>query len=226
MSSGLRTCSCRISIRKAAAAASTGCTKCSPGPAAASGLSRIAARVRCGAISLSRSSHFAATDGSKWLVKPVTLPPGRARLSTSPLPTGFETRAKTIGTVRDRRCKAAVITAALHRRSRTVPIVFALVSNPVGSGLVESLARPGGNVTGFTNHFEPSVAAKWLDLLKEIAPHLTRAAILLNPDAAAGPGEHFVQPVEAAAAALRMEIRQLQVRRPEDIEPAVTGWAR
>ena len=122
--------------------------------------------------------------------------------------------------------QGTAITAALHRRSRTVPIVFALVSNPVGSGLVESLARPGGNVTGFTNHFEPSVAAKWLDLLKEIAPHLTRAAILLNPDAAAGPGEHFVQPVEAAAAALRMEIRQLQVRRPEDIEPAVTGWAR
>ena len=72
--------------------------------------------------------------------------------------------------------QGTAITAALHRRSRTVPIVFALVSNPVGSGLVESLARPGGNVTGFTNHFEPSVAAKWLDLLKEIAPHLTRAA--------------------------------------------------
>jgi putative tryptophan/tyrosine transport system substrate-binding protein len=118
------------------------------------------------------------------------------------------------------------ITAALHRRTRTVPIVFALVSNPVGSGFVESLARPGSNVTGFTNHFEPSVAAKWLELLKEIAPHLTRVAILFNPDTAAGPGGHFVQPLETAAAALRMEIRQLQVRKPEDIEPAVAGWAR
>jgi putative ABC transport system substrate-binding protein len=118
------------------------------------------------------------------------------------------------------------ITAALHRRTRAVPIVFALVSNPVGSGFVESLARPGGNVTGFTNHFEPSVAAKWLELLKEIAPHLTRVAILFNPDIAAGPGGHFVQPLETAAAALRMEIRQLQVRKPEDIEPAVAGWAR
>jgi ABC-type uncharacterized transport system substrate-binding protein len=118
------------------------------------------------------------------------------------------------------------ITASLHRRTRAVPIVFALVSNPVGSGFVESLARPGGNVTGFTNHFEPSVAAKWLELLKEIAPHLTRVAILFNPDIAAGPGGHFVQPLETAAASLRMEIRQLQVRKPEDIEPAVAGWAR
>ena len=101
------------------------------------------------------------------------------------------------------------ITASLHRRTRAVPIVFALVSNPVGSGFVESLARPGGNVTGFTNHFEPLVAAKWLELLKEIAPHLTRVAILFNPDIAAGPGGHFVQPLETAAASLRMEIRQL-----------------
>jgi putative ABC transport system substrate-binding protein len=118
------------------------------------------------------------------------------------------------------------ITASLHRRTRAIPIVFALVSNPVGSGFVESLARPGGNVTGFTNHFEPSVAAKWLELLKEIAPHLTRVAILFNPDIAAGPGGYFVQPLETAAASLRMEIRQLQVRKPEDIEPAVAGWAR
>jgi putative tryptophan/tyrosine transport system substrate-binding protein len=121
---------------------------------------------------------------------------------------------------------ATAITAALRRRTRTVPIVFALVSDPIGSGFVESLARPGGNITGFTNHFEPSVAGKWVELLKEIAPRLTRVAILLNPDVGTGPGTHFVQPVEAAAATLRMEIRQLQVRKPEDIEPAVTGWAR
>jgi putative tryptophan/tyrosine transport system substrate-binding protein len=118
------------------------------------------------------------------------------------------------------------ITAALRRRTRTVPIVFALVSDPVGSGFVESLARPGGNITDFTNHFEPSVAGKWAELLKEIAPRLTRVAIVLNPDVGTGPGVHFVQPVEAAAATLRMEVRQLQVRKPEDIEPAVTGWAR
>src|ERR1700730_17446112 len=82
---------------------------------------------------------------------------------------------------------ATAITAALRRRTRTVPIVFALVSDPIESGFVESLARPGGNITGFTNHFEPSVAGKWVELLKEIAPRLTRVAILLNPDVGTGP---------------------------------------
>jgi putative tryptophan/tyrosine transport system substrate-binding protein len=115
---------------------------------------------------------------------------------------------------------------AAKKATAVIPIVFAAAGDPVGTGLVASLARPGGNITGFTNHFEPSVAGKWVELLKEIAPRLTRVAILLNPDVGTGPGAYFVQPVEAAAATLRMEIRQLQVRKPEDIEPAVTGWAR
>jgi putative tryptophan/tyrosine transport system substrate-binding protein len=122
--------------------------------------------------------------------------------------------------------QGTAVTAALHRQTRTVPIIFAVVSDPVGNGFVASLNRPGGNITGFTNHFEPSVGARWLQLLKEIAPRLTRVAILLNPDIAAGPGAHFVQPVEAAATTLRVEIRQLQIRKPEDIEPAVSAWAR
>jgi hypothetical protein len=71
-------------------------------------------------------------------------------------------------------------TAAMRRQTTTVPIVFALVSDPVGSGFAESLARPGGNVTGFTN-LVPSLAGKWVELLKEIAPHIMRVGILSNP---------------------------------------------
>src|SRR5262245_57683194 len=100
------------------------------------------------------------------------------------------------------------ITASLHRRTRAVPIVFALVSNPVGSGFVQSLARPGGNVTGFTNHFEPSVAAKWLELRKEIAPHVTRVAILFNQDIAAGPAGYMVQAIETSTDGLAIDIRK------------------
>jgi putative ABC transport system substrate-binding protein len=76
----------------------------------------------------------------------------------------------------------------LRRATRTVPIVFALVPDPVGAGFVDSLARPGGNVTGFTQ-FDYSIAAKWLALLKEIAPNTTRAAVLRDPAITAGIGQ-------------------------------------
>ena len=69
---------------------------------------------------------------------------------------------------------------ALQRESRTVPIIFIQAGNPVGSGLVASLARPGGNLTGFTNYV-PSMGGKWLELLKEVAPGLARTAALFNP---------------------------------------------
>ncbi len=72
------------------------------------------------------------------------------------------------------------ITAALLRETRTIPIVFATVSDPIGSGFVASIPRPGGNATGFTN-IEASTAGKWLELLKEIAPNVNRAAFLFNP---------------------------------------------
>jgi putative tryptophan/tyrosine transport system substrate-binding protein len=71
-------------------------------------------------------------------------------------------------------------TATLLQQTRTIPIVFAVVADPVGSGFVASFPRPGGNVTGFTL-FEPSIAGKWLELLKEIAPRVTRVAFLFNP---------------------------------------------
>src|SRR5262249_32180118 len=73
-------------------------------------------------------------------------------------------------------------TAAVLQQATTIPIVFAVVADPVGSGFVASLARPGGNVTGFTLT-EPTMASKWLELLKEIAPHVSRVAFLFNPAA-------------------------------------------
>jgi putative ABC transport system substrate-binding protein len=76
------------------------------------------------------------------------------------------------------------IVAAVLQQTRTVPIVFVQVADPVGSGLIQSLARPGGNITGLTN-FELSRAGKWLELLKEIAPTLTRVAVILHPETAA-----------------------------------------
>jgi len=75
----------------------------------------------------------------------------------------------------------------LRRATRTVPIVFTFVPDPVGSGYVNSMARPGGNVTGFTS-FDYSIGAKWLELLKEIAPNVTRAAVLRDPAVTAGLG--------------------------------------
>ena len=88
-------------------------------------------------------------------------------------------------------------TAALLQQSRTVPIIFANVADPVGSGFVASLARPGGSVTGFVLS-EPTMAGKWLELLKEIAPRIKHAALLFNP-ATAPFAEYFVEPFKAAA---------------------------
>jgi ABC-type uncharacterized transport system substrate-binding protein len=91
--------------------------------------------------------------------------------------------------------------AAVMRETRTIPVIFLLVSDPVSSGFVKSLSRPGGNVTGFSN-LEASMAGKWLGTLKEIAPHLTRAAMLFNPSTTAGGGSNFVHEFEAAARSL------------------------
>jgi putative tryptophan/tyrosine transport system substrate-binding protein len=89
-------------------------------------------------------------------------------------------------------------TAALLRETRTIPIVFAGVSDPVGSGFVASIPRPGGNCTGFTN-FEPSMMGKWLQLLKEISPGIARVAVLFNPRTAPGGGSFFLGPFESVA---------------------------
>jgi putative tryptophan/tyrosine transport system substrate-binding protein len=113
--------------------------------------------------------------------------------------------------------------AALQQATRTVPIVFVNAVDPVGAGLVDSLAQPGGNATGFIL-FEYGISAKWLELLREIAPQLKRAAVLRQPDIASGIGQLAV--IQAAAPSFGVEVRPVGVRDAEEIERAVTAFAR
>ena len=111
-------------------------------------------------------------------------------------------------------------TAALLAQTRRVPIVFAPVSDPVGDGFVKSLARPGGNATGFTN-VEGSLGGKWLELLKEGAPGLRRAGALFNPRTAPGSGSFYLRSVEAAAKSLGVKILAFPVRDAAEIRDAI-----
>jgi putative ABC transport system substrate-binding protein len=106
--------------------------------------------------------------------------------------------------------------------TRTVPIVFAVVADPVGAGFVDSLARPGGNITGFTI-YEYSISGKWLQLLKEIAPGVTRVAVLRDASIAAGPAEFAV--IQAVAPSLGVELRPVDVRDDGEIERALALFA-
>jgi ABC-type uncharacterized transport system substrate-binding protein len=99
--------------------------------------------------------------------------------------------------------------SALLQATRTIPIVFAGVADAVGAGYVESLARPGGNVTGFTA-LEYALSGKWLELLKEIAPRVTRAAVLRDSAIAAGPGQFGA--IQALAPSLGLELRAIDIR--------------
>ena len=110
----------------------------------------------------------------------------------------------------------------LLQATQTIPIVFAIVADPVGAGYVETLARPGGNATGFTP-FEYGVAGKWLELLKEIAPRVTRAAVLRDPAIAAGPGQFGA--LQAVAPSLGVELRAVNVRDADEIERSIAGFA-
>ena len=112
--------------------------------------------------------------------------------------------------------------AALQKATRTIPIVFASVADPVGSGFIESLARPGGNMTGFT-HFEPPMGAKWLEALKNIAPKVTRVVVLLHAETAANAA--FLRPAEAAAPSFGLDVRAANVRDAAEIERAITTFA-
>jgi putative tryptophan/tyrosine transport system substrate-binding protein len=114
----------------------------------------------------------------------------------------------------------------LKQMTRTVPIVFTVVSDPVGSGFVQSFAHPGGNITGFTNFLEPSIATKWVELLKEIAPKVSRVGILFNPKQAVGAGMYFAKPVERLAASLGVKVIELPVQTPADLEQAIEAFAR
>jgi putative ABC transport system substrate-binding protein len=114
-------------------------------------------------------------------------------------------------------------TAALQRETRTIPIVFAGVADPVASGLVARLDRPGGNITGFAT-MEASLGGKWLELLSEIAPGLKRAAIMFNPDL--GPISSFMPSFEAAARSLKITPIAAPVRSDVEIETAIIALGR
>ena len=117
----------------------------------------------------------------------------------------------------------ATTVGPLLQATRTVPIVFPVVVDPVGAGFVDSLARPGGNATGFMN-FEYSLSGKWLELLKEIAPGVTRVAVLRDPATASGPGQFAA--IQAVAPSLRVEVNPVNVRDAGEIERAVAAFAR
>ena len=113
--------------------------------------------------------------------------------------------------------------APLLQATRTVPIVFVLVPDPVGAGFVDSLARPGGNATGFVQ-FEYGISGKWLELLKEIAPGVTRVAVLRDAAIAAGQGQ--VAAIQAVAPSFGVEVTPINVRNIGEIERAVAAFAR
>ena len=116
---------------------------------------------------------------------------------------------------------SGAVTAVLQT-NRTIPIVFTLVADPVGGGYVESLAHPGGNVTGFTN-FEYAIAGKWLELLKEIAPAVRRVAVLRESAISAGPAQFSA--IQIVAPSFDVELRPVDVSDAAQIERAVTAFA-
>jgi putative tryptophan/tyrosine transport system substrate-binding protein len=117
----------------------------------------------------------------------------------------------------------AITLGPLQQASRTVPIVFAGVTDPVGAGFVASLARPGGNATGFT-FFEYGVSGKWLELLKQIAPRVTRAAVLRDSTLMASMGQFAA--IQSVAPSFGVELIPIDTRQPDEIEQAVEAFAR
>jgi putative ABC transport system substrate-binding protein len=115
------------------------------------------------------------------------------------------------------------VVGPLLQATRTVPIVFTTLADPVGAGFVDSLARPGGNATGFTT-FEYSMSAKWLELLKEITPGVTRVAVLRDPALPSGTGQFGA--IQTAAPSFRVELSPLNVRDASEIERTITTFAR
>jgi len=114
------------------------------------------------------------------------------------------------------------VTRILQQETPTIPIVFAFIGDPVGSGFAASLARPGKNLTGFAN-FENSIGGKWLELAKEIAPHAKRVGFVFSPDAA--PNVGFFHAAEAAAPSLGIKLAALAVRDATDIEQDIIAFA-
>jgi putative ABC transport system substrate-binding protein len=117
------------------------------------------------------------------------------------------------------------VTAALKRETLTIPIVFAVVADPVGSGFVASLSRPGGNITGFSS-VEASIASKWLDLLTAIAPDVKRAAMIFNPDTAPYTKSYVLPFFEDAARSLKVALIAAPVHSDAEIETVITALGR
>jgi ABC-type uncharacterized transport system substrate-binding protein len=115
-------------------------------------------------------------------------------------------------------------TAALQRDTRTIPIVFAIVSDPVGSGFVASLAKPGGNITGFID-IEGSLSGKWLELLREVAPHLSRAAFMFNPQTAPF-ARYYLDTFRSAASAIDVEPIEAPIQGAAGVESVMTKLGR
>jgi putative tryptophan/tyrosine transport system substrate-binding protein len=113
-------------------------------------------------------------------------------------------------------------TAAVQRESRSIPVVFVTVSDPIGSGFVANLARPGGNLTGFLM-YEASITGKWLAMLKEIAPHLARVALLVSPLTAR---DYFLQAATTAAHSLAIEVVPSRIEDAADIERVIEYFSR
>ena len=113
------------------------------------------------------------------------------------------------------------VSAALQRETRTIPLVFVVVSDPIGSRFVESLPNPGGNMTGFVN-LEASLVEKWAELLKEIAPRITKAGVMFNPQTAPY-AEYYLKPLQAAAPKLGLQPVVTPVRSTADIETAIAA---
>ena len=111
------------------------------------------------------------------------------------------------------------VTGALARETQTIPIVFVYVADPIGSGFAPSLARPGGNITGFT-YLEPTTGGKWLGLLKEIAPRTAHVAVLFNP-ATTPPLKFYMPSIQAAASSLAIEASSAPVHAKDEIEGVI-----
>jgi putative ABC transport system substrate-binding protein len=116
------------------------------------------------------------------------------------------------------------VTAAVLQQTRTIPVVFASVADPVGSGFVASFPHPGGNATGLIN-FEPTISGKWLELLKEIAPHVVRVAFLFNPKSAPY-FEYYLNPFKTAAASFAVEAVAAPIHDMSELESVVAAQAR
>jgi putative tryptophan/tyrosine transport system substrate-binding protein len=114
-------------------------------------------------------------------------------------------------------------TGTLLQATRTVPVVFTIVPDPVGSGFVDSLAQPGGNATGFMQ-FEYGLSGKWLELLKEIAPNITRAIVLWDPAITAGIGQFAI--IQSVATSAGVDVRPVNLRDAGEIERAISAFAR